>query len=75
MARRLEESGYFAAARATRTVLQLLDAAEDGAQALEDVWAAVEWVDSGDSSEGAIRSAVEKFRPWPPEPESAGAGE
>lgn len=66
MERRLQSSGYFAAARATREVLVMLDAAERVAQSLEDVWAAVEWADSGDSSEDSVRKAVEAFSPWPP---------
>lgn len=66
MARRLEKSGYFAAARATRNVLILLDSAERAAQGLTDVWRAVEWADSGDRSEDTVREAVAKFSPWPP---------
>ena len=66
MAERLEKSGYFAAARATRNVGILLDGAERAAQALEDVWHAVEWADSGDSGEDAVREAVAAFAPWPP---------
>lgn len=68
MARRLESSGYFAAARATRNVLMLLDGAERAARALEDVWRAVEWADSGDSLEESVRKAAEAFSPWPPPP-------
>jgi hypothetical protein len=66
MAERLESGGYFAAARSTRDVLRLLDGAERAAQALEDVWHAVEWADSGDSSEDRVRGAVAAFSPWPP---------
>lgn len=66
MAERLEKSGYFAAARATRNVGILLDGAQRAAQELEDVWHAVEWADSGDSSEEQVRTAVAEFEPWPP---------
>ena len=66
MARRLEAGGYYAPARATRDVLRMLDAAERIAATLEDVWGAVEWVDSGDSGEKRIAEATEKFSPWPP---------
>lgn len=66
MAGRLEKSGYYAPARATRNILVLLDAAERAADALEDVWHAVEWADSGDSAEERVREAVAKFSPWPP---------
>ncbi len=66
MERRLQSSGYFAAARATREVLLMLDCAERIAQSLEDVWVAVEWADSGNSSEDGVRKAVEAFEPWPP---------
>jgi hypothetical protein len=66
MAERLEKSGYREAARATRDVLCLLGGAERAARALEDVWHAVEWADSGDSGEDAVRKAVETFSPWPP---------
>jgi hypothetical protein len=67
MARRLEASGYYAPARATRNVLVLLDGAERAAQALEDVWHAVEWADSG---EDQVAKTVEAFSPWPPVPPS-----
>ncbi len=70
MARRLEASGYYAPARATRNVLVLLDGAERAAQALEDVWHAVEWADSGDYGEHQVAAAVEAFSPWPPETSS-----
>lgn len=66
MEHRLQSSGYYAAARATRDVIRFLDAAERAANALEDVWHAVEWADSGDSSEDRVREAVAKFSPWPP---------
>lgn len=66
MADRLEKSGYFAPARATREVLRMLDGAEQMAQALEDVWHAVEWADSGDYGEHQVVAVVEKFVPWPP---------
>lgn len=66
MAERLEGGGYYAAARSTRDVLRFLDAAERAAKALEDVWHAVEWADSGDSSEERVREAVAAFSPWPP---------
>ncbi len=67
MAGRLEKSGYYAPARATRNVLVMLDAAERAAQALKDVWLAVEWADSSDWSEDQVRETVGKFSPWPPE--------
>ena len=66
MAGRLESSGYYAAARSTRDVLRFLDAAERAAKALEDVWHAVEWADSGDSSEEQVSQAAAAFSPWPP---------
>lgn len=66
MGRRLQESGYYAAARATRDVLRMLEAAERVAQSLEDVWHAVEWADSGDYGEDQVREVVGKFSPWPP---------
>lgn len=66
MERRLQSSGYYAAARSTRDVLRMLDAAERIAASLEDVWSAAEWKDSGDSSEERVREAVAKFSPWPP---------
>lgn len=68
MGRRLENSGYYGAARATRNVLVLAEAAERAATALQEVWLAVEWADSGDSSEAKVREAVAEFSPWPPEP-------
>lgn len=66
MERRLQSSGYFAAARSTRNVGLFLDAAMEAARALEDVWHAVEWADSGDSGEERVHAAVEAFCPWPP---------
>lgn len=70
MAARLEGSGYRDAARATRNVLLLIDGAQKAAEALQDVWHAVEWADSGDYGEGQVQAEVEKFKPWPPPPES-----
>lgn len=70
MAERLEKSGYYAAARATRNVLVLLDGAEHAAQALSDVWLAAEWADSGDWGEEQVREAAAKFTPWPPSAET-----
>ena len=67
MAERLEDSGYYGAARATRNVLLLLEGAERCARELEDVWHAVEWAASGDGSEDKVRKAVAEFSPWPPE--------
>ena len=67
MADRLEASGYYAAARSTRNVLLMLQAAERTAGALADVWQAVEWKDSNDWSEERVREAVAAFVPWPPE--------
>ena len=67
MAERLEKSGYRDAARATRNVLYLIDGARRAADALADVWHAVEWADSGDSSEERVREEVAKMQPWPPE--------
>jgi hypothetical protein len=66
MARRLEAGGYYAAARSTRDVLRMLDAAERIAHSLHDVWHAAEWVDSCDWGEDQLLEAVEKFSPWPP---------
>ena len=66
MHKRLESSGYREAARATREVIRSLDGAERMADALRNVWHAVEWVDSGDSGEERIVEAVAKFEPWPP---------
>lgn len=63
MAERLEASGYYAAARATRNVLVLLDAVQAVADGLTDVWKAVEWADSGDCNEDQVREAVRGFAP------------
>jgi len=71
MAERLQLSGYYQAARETRNVLLLVNAAEYAANNLTDVWQAVEWADSGDFSEEQVREAVRKHVPWPPEPEGA----
>lgn len=71
MAERLEKGGYYEAARATRNVLLLLDGAEQAAQALSDVWHAVEWTDSNDSSEDAVVKAAAEFKPWPPDMSAA----
>lgn len=66
MAARLERSGYYGPARATRNVLVLLDAAERAAHALADVWQAAEWADSCDWGEDQVREVAGKFSPWPP---------
>lgn len=63
MAGRLEAGGYYAAARETRSVLYLLEMAERAAQNLAGVWQAVEWADSGDSSEERVREAAAGFEP------------
>jgi hypothetical protein len=67
MAARLEASGYYAAARSTRDVLRMLDAAERIAQSLSKVWQAAEWADSSDWDEDQVREVVAEFSPWPPE--------
>lgn len=74
MERRLTASGYYAAARATRNVILFLECAHRAAQALEDVWHAVEWADSCDYSEEQVVKAVKKFSPWPPEPNAPEGG-
>jgi hypothetical protein len=66
MRARLEASGYEAPARATREVIRALNGAERMAGALERVWHAVEWCDSGDYGEDEVRAAVAAFEPWPP---------
>lgn len=66
MASRLDSMGHILAARATRDIGRLLDGAERASQALEDVWHAVEWADSGDWPEDQIGPVVAKFSPWPP---------
>lgn len=66
MEKRLQSSGYFAAARSTRDVMRSLETTEKMAEALTGVWKAAEWADSGDSGEDAVRKAVEDFKPWPP---------
>jgi hypothetical protein len=62
MAARLRELGHPEAADGTDIVLSVLDAAERAAMALEDVWHAVEWLDSNDSDEEAVAEAVEAYR-------------
>ncbi|MCW2720703.1 hypothetical protein [Pseudonocardia sp.] len=63
MVDRLAGLGYATeAAAASRHVLDLLDQAEAAAQKLEDVWRAVEWWDSGDSSEESVREVAAKYR-------------
>jgi len=76
MAKRLEELGYRDAARATRNVLYLLDGARQAADALSDVWHAVEWRDSGDYGDDSMRKAITDagFHPWPPAVPGEAAG-
>lgn len=47
------------------------DAAQHG-QALEEVWHAVEWWDSGDSGEGVVREAAARYREAQESPRPAG---
>ena len=54
------------AARATHEVIRALETAQRMAEALTDVWHAVELLDSGDSGEDLVRKAVAEFQPWPP---------
>jgi hypothetical protein len=58
MEKRLREAGYRHAARQTRTVSDLLDAAELAASELERVWHAVEWCDSGDWGDEQVAEVV-----------------
>lgn len=66
MEKRLQSSGYYAAARATREVLNMLEAANRIAASLEGVWHAVEWKDSNDYTEDQVIEEIQKFAPWPP---------
>lgn len=68
MASRLDGMGHILAARATRDVARLLDGAERTSEALQDVWHAVEWADSGDWSQDQVAPVVAKYKPWPPAP-------
>ncbi len=66
MHQRLESSGYREAARATREVIRSLEITRRMAEALADVWQAVEWADSSDWSEDQVREVIARFSPWPP---------
>lgn len=74
MANRLDGMGHILAARATRDVERFLSAAEYASEALQDVWHAVEWADSGDWSQDQVTPVVAKFTPWPPEPKEEPPG-
>jgi hypothetical protein len=50
------------AAAATRRVQELLDEAEKAAEALSDVWRAVEWWDSCDWGEDQVREELDEWR-------------
>ena len=63
MAQRLEGLPYASAAAAdTRRILTLLDDAQALAERLADAWHAIEWWDSGDSSEQGAREALAAYR-------------
>lgn len=60
----LEEQGVPGAARAareTRMVLNHLKLAEEHAQALSEVWRAVEWRDSGDYGDDQVNEALAEY--------------
>jgi hypothetical protein len=61
MEQRLRHAGYRHAARQTRAVLDLLDAAEHAAGPLEGVWHAVEWRDSGDWGDAQMARVCGEF--------------
>lgn len=61
MAERLQQAGYRHAARRTRTVTDLLDAAEQVAAQLEAVWHAVEWRDSNDWGDEQVAEVCAAF--------------
>ncbi|MFF4179705.1 hypothetical protein [Streptomyces sp. NPDC001750] len=67
MSDRLSGLGYAAdAARETEELLVLLRQWETRAmvrvERLSDLWKAVEWWDSGDTGEEAVKDALEKYR-------------
>ncbi|MFF8784822.1 hypothetical protein [Streptomyces sp. NPDC015125] len=53
--------GAYRAARLTRYVLIHLDLAEARARELADAWHTVEWRDSSDYSDAAMRQALAKW--------------
>lgn len=75
MADRLAGLGYAEdAAKETEELLVLLNQwsvrAEVRRNRLAEVWKAVEWWDSGDRSEGAVREALAAYRGAPGQPEN-----
>jgi hypothetical protein len=62
MAARLRELGHEDAAQRTEEVVGAMKLAASIQEELSDVWRAVEWIDSCDSSEGDERRAVEAWR-------------
>ena len=66
MASRLIELGYEDAAKETLnlkyTIQQALTRTQVMKDRLEDVWKAVEWKDSGDSSLENVEKAIKKYR-------------
>lgn len=57
--------GAALAARQTRMVLNHLTLAERSAQALSEVWHAVEWWDSADYGEDQVREVLAEFKEGP----------
>src|SRR5690242_3262703 len=67
MAARLEAENGPHAARATRDVIRMLNAAERIAdQSLREVWRAVEWRDSSDYGPEAITEAIAEYGEYEP---------
>lgn len=62
MYRRLAQLGHGDPSAATLRILDNLDAIEESAEALADVWRAVEWLDSGDSCEDQVTDVVREYR-------------
>lgn len=54
--------GAAKAARQTRMILHHFDLAEQKAQALSNVWHAVEWRDSGDSGNDQVIEALREYK-------------
>ena len=63
---RLNGLGYTDIAQATQSVIGLIEQyrtiMDDKIERIQDIWKAIEWADSGDTSESEIKEAVEKYR-------------
>jgi len=61
MYERLVELGYINAANETKNIIELYNSVNSKMGGLQQVWRAIEWLDSGDSGVEEITAAILEF--------------